>query len=101
MGKELWKGRRLQSRRPGRFTVELQTDRRWPSTTLRKNRRSPTMFPKSSSNITRQQCVCVETKHKDPPPLSCPASSTVLRLDLRSKFLKVPVFSKWCTMSLP
>lgn len=101
MAKELWKGRRLQIRWPGRFAVELQTDRRWPSTTVRRNRRSPTMSPKSSSNITRQQCVCVETKHKDSPTPSCLASSTVLHLELSSKFLKVLMFFKWCITSLP
>lgn len=84
MAKELWTDRCLQIRWPGRFAVELQTDRRWPSITLRRNRRSPTMFPKSSSNITRQQCVCVETKHKPPPSL--PTPSLIYSLALGIKF---------------
>lgn len=66
--KELWGGRRLQISWPRGLAVELQTGRRWASTTLRRNRRSPPVFPKSSSSITRPQCVCVEAKHKDRPP---------------------------------
>lgn len=64
MAKELWRGRRLQVHWPRRLAVELQSGHRWPSTTLRRNRRSPPTFPKSSSSITRPQCACVETKHK-------------------------------------
>lgn len=82
MAKELWRGRRLQVHWPRRLAVELQSGRRWPSTTLRRNRRSPPTFPKSSSSITRPQCACVETKHKRLFPLrfTCPTSSTVLFL---------------------
>lgn len=64
MAKELWRGRRLQVHWPRRLAVELQSGCRWPSTTLRRNRRSPPTFPKSSSSIKRPQCACVETKHK-------------------------------------
>lgn len=108
MAKELWRGRHLQVRWPRRLAVELQTGHRWPSTTLRRNRRSPATFPKSSSSITRQQCAFVETKHRRLfffVRLTCQTSSAVFFLShtwiwVESLWKNLP-FSEWCIIFLP